>query len=123
MKNTILIYCLHTPTPKRELRAQRHVVDLGVLDHLDGPSDLGIPVGVRLAVLFHLAQRGPEGLVGGGRVTVLQTLAVPEHETGGGWAGWDDEFKVRPGGGGVARAAVSLLRHAVHGVFRGRLDL
>ena len=69
--------------PHPQLHPQRCAVEPRVLDDLDGPRDLRVALGVRLAVGLHLAQRGPERLPGGGRVPVLQVLVVAQHEARG----------------------------------------
>ena len=84
-----------------QLRLQRRVVDLGVLDNLDRSRDFRITFRMRFAVILrkneikresadvsrkfylHLHQRLPERLVRLYRVSVLQMLVVSEHQPAG----------------------------------------
>jgi hypothetical protein len=66
-----------------------------VLDHLDHPGDLGVPVLVVLAVRLHLPQRLSQRLAVGGGVPMVEVFVVAENEA----RGVDGELKVQVGPG------------------------
>ena len=63
-----------------QLDAEWHIVQLGMLHHLDEASDLGVPVRMLLAVLLHILESILQCLVLLDRVAKLEVLVMPKHK-------------------------------------------
>ena len=78
----------------RKLDQQRYIVQPRVLRNLDWPSDLGVSQNVRLAIFFHVSQRGLQRLVGRRSVAILQPRIVSKDEAR--WVDRECEIEIGP---------------------------
>jgi len=78
--------------PFHQLDPQWRIVDFGMLNDLNHPSNFGISIFMRFAISFHRSQRVLQRLIFIRCVAELQVLVVAEYKAG--WVLRESEVEV-----------------------------